>query len=292
MANEQKVWLITGCSSGFGAEIARQALAAGDFVAATARRPDTLAGFLAEYPETALTLPLDVGKAQQRAAAVAATLERFGRIDVLVNNAGFSYLASIEEAEEHRYRDLFETNFFGPMALLREVLPHMRARRCGRIINFSSIGGLAAYPASGWYAATKFALEAASEALAGEVGALGIKVTLVEPGPFRTGMADRAQHAEGGNPDYEETVGARRKQFRATGDDFPGDPVRGSAAVLELAGMPEPPLRLILGAPALAVARARFGSVLAEWTRYEALSRSCDYPRPGEGNWEGVLRGE
>ncbi|MCK9542055.1 MAG: oxidoreductase [Novosphingobium sp.] len=291
MAQAPRVWLVTGCSSGFGAEIARQALEQGEIVIATARRPETLAGLQAGWPETCLALPLDVCDAVQRGDAVAAALSRFGRIDVLVNNAGVSYLASIEEADEARYRALFETNFFGPMALLREILPHMRARRSGRIVNFSSIGGIAAYPASGWYAATKFALEAASEALAAEVAPLGIKVSLVEPGPFRTGMDARAEHAEGGHPDYEETVGARRRQFRATGNDFPGDPVRGAGAVLELAKMEDPPLRLILGAPALQVARAKFEGVLAEWTAHAALSLSCDYPLPAGNAWDRVVKG-
>jgi len=290
LQDQREVWLITGCSSGFGAEIARQALAAGNRVATTARRPETLTDLVAAYPDTAIALPLDVTNAYQREAAVAAVIARFGQIDVLVNNAGASYLASIEEAEAQRFRALFEGNFFGPVELVRAVLPHMRARRSGRIINFSSIGGIAAFPASGWYAATKFALEAISEALASEVAPLGIKVSLIEPGPFRTGMADRAEHGAQGHPDYEQTVGARRRQFRATGDDFPGDPVRGAAAVLALAAMDDPPLRLILGAPAFEVARAKVAGVLAEWELHEDLSRSCDYPRP-EGDWGAVVRG-
>lgn len=291
MTERRRVWLITGCSSGFGAEIAAQALAAGEIVVATARRPETLAGLVAGCPDTALPLRLDVARADEREAAVATAVARFGGIDVLVNNAGASYLASVEEADAARARSLFEGNFFGPVELLRLVLPHMRSRRSGRIVNFSSIGGIAAFPASGWYAATKFALEAISEALAAEVAPLGIKVSLVEPGPFRTGMADRAEHGGEGHPDYEATVGARRRQFRATGDDFPGDPVRGAAAVLALVDMADPPLRLILGAPALDVARAKFNGMLAEWAKHEALSRSCDFSQPGKGDWGAVVRG-
>lgn len=290
-ARSPRTWLITGCSSGFGAEIARQVLEAGDQAIVTARNPQTVEAIVAAHSGRALAAPLDVTKSDEIANAVDLARQRFGGIDVLVNNAGASYLTSIEEGDEARIRKLFETNFFGPLALVRATLPVMREKRSGHIINFSSIGGLAAFAASGYYAATKFALEGMSEALAQEVGPLGIRVTIVEPGPFRTGMAVRAEHSDSRNPDYEQTVHARRAQFRANADDFPGDPAKGAEAVISLAGMAEPPLRLLLGESALTVARKRYKSVLDEFDRWESLTTSTDFQQ-ATGNWANVLQGK
>lgn len=293
--DDRPVWLITGCSSGFGAAIARQVLERGDRAIVTARRIETVQHFVEAHPDRALAATLDVTKPDQVRSAVDAATERFGRIDILVNNAGISYLTSIEEGDDQRVRNLFEANFFGPLSLVRAVLPQMRARRAGRIINFSSVGGLAAFAASGYYAATKFALEGLSEALAQEVGPLGIKVTIIEPGPFRTGMALRAEHSESRNADYEATVHARRAQFRSTAEDFPGDPVRGAAAILSIADMDEPPLRLVLGGAALTVARKRFREVLAGFDRWEAVTCATDFDtgtdERGDGAWSDVVRG-
>lgn len=285
------VWLITGCSSGFGREIAQQVLARGWRALVTARNPDVVSDIVEAAGDRARAFALDVSRPDQIRAAVAAAEEAFGRIDVLVNNAGFSYLTSIEEGDEQRVRALFETNFFGALALTKAVLPRMRERRSGHIIYFSSIGGLAAFPGSGYYAATKFALEGLAEALAPEVEPLGVKVTLIEPGPFRTGMAARAEHAPSTIADYDQTVGVRRRQFRSTGGDFPGDPIRGAAAVIDVTTMDKPPLRLVLGKPALEVARRRFLGVLDEFARWETVTLASDYPEFQEGNWGAVVEG-
>jgi NAD(P)-dependent dehydrogenase (short-subunit alcohol dehydrogenase family) len=224
--NKQSVWFITGCSSGFGRELAKQLLARGNKVVVTARDVQAIAQFAGM--ENALLLKLDVTDPAQVAAAAQAAEAQFGRIDVLVNNAGIGYFAAVEEGEDAEIRRMFDINLFGLAAVTRAALPGMRKRRHGFIINFSSIGGLRSFPAVGWYNATKFALEGLSEALWQEVEPLGIRVMLVEPSGFRTDWAGRsANESKVQIGDYSATAGAGRAGIRAVSGKQAGDPARG-----------------------------------------------------------------
>ncbi|SRR5579884_340889 len=281
------VWLITGCSSGLGRAVAEHALARGDRVAVTARDVASVAGLAARYGQRALALRLDVTDPASVAAAVAACQEAFGRIDILVNNAGYGYLAAIEEGEEAAVRDLFDTNVHGAVTVLKAVLPGMRARRSGRIVNISSFGGLAAFAATGYYHATKFALEGLSESLAAEVAPLGIAVTIAEPGGLRTQWAGASMRQSPIRlPDYEQTAGARRASTLAVSGHQPGDPARAAAAIAAAVDAEAPPLRLLLGSDALAGARARLDRTREEIDAHEKLTISVDLKRapiPGIG---------
>ena len=246
--NTSRVWFITGSSTGFGRVLAEILLKRGERVAVTARNPDQIQDLVAGYKDTGLALPLDVTESQQIAAAVADAEKFFGRIDVLVNNAGYGYLAAVEEGEENEARAMFETNFFGLVAVTKAVLPGMRARRTGHIVNISSIGGLVANPSTGYYAATKFAVEGLSEALAKEVEPLGIRVTAIEPGPFRTDWAGRSlKVARTAIPDYIGTAGARSHQIAERSGKQPGDPVRAAEAIITVVEADQPPRNLFLG---------------------------------------------
>ncbi|MGI4899670.1 MAG: oxidoreductase, partial [Janthinobacterium lividum] len=207
---ENPVWFITGCSTGFGRELAKLILKKGWNAVITARKVDQVQDIAEGYEETALVLPLDVNDKAQVSSAITKAEETFGKIDVLVNNAGYGYFSSIEEGEEEKIRAQFETNFFGLVNVIQAVLPGMREKRSGHIVNFSSIGGLRAFTATGYYHATKFAVEGLSESLSQEVAPLGIKVLLVEPGPFRTDWAGRSTSRTPVQiADYEATVGKR-----------------------------------------------------------------------------------
>jgi NAD(P)-dependent dehydrogenase (short-subunit alcohol dehydrogenase family) len=277
---EARAWLVTGCSSGFGRALARHALERGERVAVTARRAEDIADFAA-FKERALLLPLDVTRNDQVQAAVAETQNRFGAIDVLVNNAGYGYLAALEEGEDKAVRDLFEANVFAIIDLTKRVLPGMRARRSGRIVNISSIGGFVAGASSGYYNATKFALEGLSEALAKEVEPLGIRVTLVQPGPFRTDWAGRSLR-QTGRPidDYAATAGARRTLIAGNSGKQAGDPERAAAAIMSVVDSPSPPLRLLLGRTAYDLAQAKLAAMAADMARWESLTLGADFPKP------------
>jgi len=273
------VWLITGCSTGFGRELAGLALRRGFRVIATARDPARLRDLVADYPETAIALALDVTSRSQVTAAVATAESAFGRIDVLVNNAGYGYLAAIEEGEDDEVRAMFEVNFFGLVALTRSVLPGMRARRAGRIVNISSIGGLVGFPGSGYYNATKFAVEGLSEALSKELEPLGIPVTLVEPGPFRTDWAGRSlKQARQAIAAYDETAGARRAQISGRSGKQPGDPRRAAEAIIKAVELPQPPLHLVLGRLALETLRGKLSALAGEVDAWEAVTLGADFP--------------
>ena len=274
-----KVWLITGCSTGFGRESALAALAAGHRVAVTARREEAVADIVAQYPGQATSAALDVTKPEQIAAATRHALATFGQIDVLVNNAGYGYLAAIEEGDEAEVRAMFETNFFGLLAMTKAVLPHMRGRRSGTIINISSQAGLIANPTTGYYSSSKYAVEALSESLGKEVAALGIHVCAVEPGLFRTDWTGRSMRLAA-NPiaDYAEVAGARREMIVGMHGKEPGDPKKAAAAILMLGESASPPQQLLLGRMVLDAYRnklAGIGSRLDEW---EALSLDADFP--------------
>lgn len=275
------VWLITGCSSGLGRALAEHALERGDRVAVTARDRRSVESLAETYAGRALALELDVTDAASVTAAVRACEERFGRIDVLVNNAGYGYLAAVEEGEDAAVRALYDTNVHGVVTVLKAVLPGMRARRSGRIVNVSSFGGLAAFAATGHYHATKFALEGMSESLAAELAPLGIAVTIVEPGGLRTRWAGASMRQSPTRlEDYEQTAGKRRESTLAVSGRQPGDPVRAAAAIAAVVDAEEPPLRLLLGSDALGGARARLERLRREIDANEALTRSADLVGP------------
>ena len=273
------VWFITGCSSGFGLELARQVLARGWRVVATARDRTQLAGLLHGNEDRALALSLDVTAADQITAAVAQTDLRFGRIDVLVNNAGFGYQATVEEGEEAQIRALFDTNVFGLFALTRAVLPGMRTRRAGHVINISSVAGLVGFAGSGYYAASKHAVEGWSDALAAEVAPLGIKVSCVEPGPFRTDFAGRSlRQTQNRIVEYADTAGARLKStVRASGSQK-GDPVRAARAIIGITEIADPPRHLVLGALGIDAASRALQAKLAEIVHWRETAIGTDFP--------------
>ncbi len=274
-----KAWLITGCSTGLGRALAQRALARGERCAVTARDARSVADIVAPYPATALALALDVRDPAQRKAAVAKTLERFGAIDVLVNNAGHGYSAAVEEGDEAQVREMFDTNFFGLAAMVREVVPHMRAKGSGRILNVSSIGGLLGNIGSGYYNASKFAVEGLSQALAQEVAPHGIRVTLIEPGPFRTDFQGRSmQRSKDRVGAYADSVHARRAQQDKNLGREPGDPVRAADVMVDLVEHPDPPVHLLLGANAVGRAREKFTALLKSMDAWEAVSKGTDFP--------------
>jgi NAD(P)-dependent dehydrogenase (short-subunit alcohol dehydrogenase family) len=279
-SRETPVWLITGCSTGFGRQLAKILIERGYRAAATARDADKVAEIVAGNADTALALTLDVDKQAEIEAAVAETRRRFGRIDVLVNNAGYGYLAAVEEGDDADIRAMFETNFFGLAAMTRAVLPVMRAQKSGAIVNISSMGGFIGFPGSGYYAATKFAVEGLSESLAKEVAPFGIKVVIVEPGPFRTDWAGRSLKVPKRPIDaYEETAVARRRQIQGYSGNQPGDPVRAAAAIIATVERDDPPLRLPLGNFAYDAMGAELEAVRQEYAANEAIARSVDYPK-------------
>jgi NAD(P)-dependent dehydrogenase (short-subunit alcohol dehydrogenase family) len=277
---EKPVWFITGCSTGFGRELAKILLARGYRVVPTARDPAKVADLVEGHTATALALGLDVEKQPQIEAAVEAARRKFGRIDVLVNNAGYGYLAAIEEGDDADIRAMFETNFFGLAALTRAVLPIMRAQKSGAIVNISSMGGFIGFPGSGYYAATKFAVEGLSESLSKEVSPFGVKVLIVEPGPFRTDWAGRSLKTPKHPIDaYAETAIARRQQTQGYSGSQPGDPVRGVEAIIAAVEQPNPPLRLPLGNFAYDAMGAELEAVRKEHAAVEAAARGADYPK-------------
>jgi NAD(P)-dependent dehydrogenase (short-subunit alcohol dehydrogenase family) len=275
------VWFITGCSTGFGRELATLLLARGERVVLTARKPDQLTDLVTGHDDTALALELDVTNTAQVKAAVKQAEEHFGQIDVLVNNAGYGYLAAIEEGEDEQVRAMFETNFFGLVATTNAVLPGMRARKSGHIVNVSSIGGLVSFGATGYYHATKYAVEGLSESLAIELEPLNIKVLIVEPGPFRTDWAGRSLlESKTTIPDYDSTAGDRRRKSKANSGKQVGDPVRGAQAIIDTVIAPNPPLRLVLGKPALDLAYKKLESVKHDLDTWRETTLSADFPNP------------
>jgi NAD(P)-dependent dehydrogenase (short-subunit alcohol dehydrogenase family) len=277
MSEPSRTWLITGCSTGFGRALAEILIARGERVFATARKPEQLAD-LVEGHDNATALKLDVTSSADIAAVVAAA-EAAGGIDVLVNNAGYGYLIAFEEGDEAGYRAQFETNVFGLIAMSKAVLPAMRARGRGHIVNIASVGGLVGNPGSAYYAGTKFAVVGMSEALSKEVGALGIKVTVVEPGPFRTDWAGRSLQSGGTRIDaYAKTVHERLDAVSALDGNQPGDPIRAAEAIIKVVESDQPPVNLVLGAPALEMVRDKLSKLTTEIDAWEAVSRGADYP--------------
>ncbi|HEV2566632.1 MAG TPA: oxidoreductase [Microvirga sp.] len=282
MTTERKsVWLVTGCSSGFGRQIAEHLLGRGERVIVTARKPEQVED-LAEGRE-ALVLPLDVTDPKQAQVAVSKAEERFGGIDVLVNNAGLGYFAAIEESDEDAVRMLFEVNFFGVATMIRAALPGMRRRRSGTIVNITSIGGLEGYPAVGFYCATKYAVEGLSDVLRKEVAPLGIHVMTVEPGAFRTEWAGSARETTRPIADYDATAGAARRAYHASVGRQQGDPAKAAVAIGDAVLGASPPKRLLLGADAYEAATAKLGEMLREFTGWEAMARCTDFDNLARG---------
>jgi NAD(P)-dependent dehydrogenase (short-subunit alcohol dehydrogenase family) len=271
-------WLITGCSTGFGREIARAALEAGHSVVVTARRADAVQDFVDEFGDRTVAVALDVTDAGQVAVAVAAAEDAFGGIDVLVNNAGHGYLSAVEEGEDAEVRKLFDVNYFGAVDMIKAVLPAMRARGSGHIVNMSSMTGLVANPPNAYYSSTKFALEAVTEALATEVRPLGIKVTAIEPGAFRTDWATRSMK-ESATPitDYAD-VAARKDLIKQFADHLPGNPRKVAEAVLMVTELDDPPLRLLLGRDVLKAMRDKIATTSASIEEWKSVTKDVNFP--------------
>ncbi|CAM3843534.1 oxidoreductase [Mucilaginibacter galii] len=275
-----KVWFITGCSTGFGRELAKEVLASGYRAAVAARNTDDVKDITEAYPDTAIAVKLDVTKADEIKAAVTEVQEKFGQIDVLVNNAGIGYFGAIEESEEEEVRRMFEINFFGLANVTKAVLPVLRKQRSGHILNVASIGGLVGFPAVGFYNATKFAVDGYSESLSKELAPLGIKVTVIAPSGFRTDWAGRsANNSKVVIDDYKETAGANKDSIRGYSGNQPGDPVRAAKAMIKAVESENPPLRLLLGEAALKGARNKIELLKKDFDAWEETTVGADFPK-------------
>jgi NAD(P)-dependent dehydrogenase (short-subunit alcohol dehydrogenase family) len=273
------VWFITGCSTGFGRELAKLVLDRGYRAVITAREPGMIRDLTAGHEGHALALKLDVTDKQEVAEAVKWAESAFGSIDVLVNNAGYGYVGALEESEESEVRAMMETNFFGLTRMIHAVIPGMRQRRRGNIVNISSLGGLVGLPGASYYNASKFAVEGLSEALAKEVAPLGIKVLLVEPGPFRTDWAGRSLKKSSRQiAEYAETAGATLQRITGRSGKQAGDPVRAGEAIIKALESDKAPLHLVLGLVALETTRTKIEKLSAELDAWEQTSLSADYP--------------
>jgi NAD(P)-dependent dehydrogenase (short-subunit alcohol dehydrogenase family) len=279
VSKQSRTWLITGASTGFGRILAEELLKSGNRVVATARKVEQVADLEAQYPETAKALPLDVTDVAQIATTTQAAIAHFGGIDVLVNNAGFGVTGAVEEVAEGEYGPVFATNVFGLVNVTKALLPHLRERKAGHILNISSIGGLLGLPGWGYYNATKFAVEGLSEALAVEVAPLGIHVTIVEPGPFRTDFLGRSGVvAKQRIADYNETAGKTRAYRDDQTGKQPGDPVRAVHAMMQVVDSPNPPLHLLLGSNALERFRGKLDRWQKEIAAWESVTVGTDFP--------------
>ena len=276
----QKVWFITGCSTGFGRFLAIEALAKGYNVVVAARKPNDVNDIVANYPNSSLVVKLDVTKANEIKELVEAAIEKFGQIDVLVNNAGIGYFGAIEESEDDEVRRMFEINVFGLAHMTQAVLPQMRKQRSGHILNVASIGGLRSFPGVGFYNATKYAVDGLSESLSKEVAPLGIKVTIVAPSGFRTDWAGRsANESKVVIDDYATTAGKNRSDIRAISGHQAGDPVRAAKAMIQVVEAENPPLRLLLGAAALKGARIKLEELKNDFDTWSEVTEGADYPK-------------
>jgi NAD(P)-dependent dehydrogenase (short-subunit alcohol dehydrogenase family) len=278
MKKSNKTWLITGCSTGLGRAFAQEVLKIGYNAVVTSRNPKDIQDIVENYPETALGLALDVTDKDQINAVVKQAEAKFGSIDVLVNNAGFGYRSAVEEANDDQVNALFNTNFFGTVNMLKAVLPIMRKQKSGTIFNVSSIAGRYSNPGSGYYSATKFAVEGMSDALSKEVAPLGIRVVVIEPGAFRTDFAGRSltgTHTE--ISDYKETAGKRRKENDHTGGTQPGNPQLAAKSIIKISESESVPFRLLLGTDAIQLTRTELENQLKELEAWKEISLSTDY---------------
>ncbi len=271
-----KIWLITGASRGLGRAFTEEALKAGHRVVGTARNSEHLADIASKFAESVRTVSLDVTNEAQAKYAVDAAIETFGGLDVLVNNAGYGNVCPVEDTPLADFRAQVETNLFGVIIMTKAVLPYFRERASGHVIQISSIGGRVGPAGRAAYAAAKFGVEGFSESLSKEVGPLGIKVTIVEPGGFRTDFAGSSTELREGRPEYDATVGATVRFQRNYDGRQPGDPVKAAAALLHIASLPEPPLRLLLGSDAYNAAEKHALQILASDRKWKDLSISTD----------------
>ncbi len=273
-----KVWFITGCSTGFGRELAQIAAQQGDQVVGTLRQDEQVEAFDYLVPEHTMGVKLDVTQPEQIAAGVQQALDRHGRIDVLVNNAGYGSLGALEEVPDEEIRQQFEVNVFGAINMIKAVLPTLRKQRSGHILNITSIAGLQGYPGVGAYNASKFALEGIGETLAADVKHLGIYVTNVEPGPFRTDWAGRsANYTQNQIDDYAESAGKNLRSLEQVSGHQPGDPVKAAQAMFDLVQLDNPPMHLPLGGPAYKRVRTKLQDFLKEIDDFEHLGFPTDY---------------
>lgn len=273
-----KTWLITGCSSGIGRGIAKAVLEKGDQAVVTARDVSTLDEFVQTYPKQTLAVKLDITKKEDIDNVYQQAIETFGCIDVVVNNAGYGYRSSIEEAEKEDVELLFNTNFFGPIALINKVLPHIRANKSGAIINVSSIAAVRSAVGSGYYASSKASLELVTDALAKEVSPLGIKVMIVEPGSFRTHFYDTSlKGTKNKIDDYNETAGKTRKENIVNLKNQPGDPEKAGKVIVEAIEQDNYPLRLLLGSDAVRIVSTSLKERIEEIEEYKQISIQTDY---------------
>jgi NAD(P)-dependent dehydrogenase (short-subunit alcohol dehydrogenase family) len=279
-SSDTPVWFITGCSTGFGREIAKKVLARGWRAVVTARDRSRVADLVQGVEDRGLAVDLDVTDAGQIAAAVKAAEARFGRIDVLVNNAGYGYQSSIEEGEDEQIRAQFEANVFGLFAMTRAVLPGMRERRRGHVINIASVAGFIGFPGSGYYAASKHAVEGFSDALATEGAPVGIKVTCVEPGPFRTDWAGRSLKQTPNRIEaYAETAGARLRDTAGYSGSQPGDPARAADAMIHITEIEAPPRHFVLGQFGIDAVTKKLKATLGEIEAWREAGLATDFPK-------------
>lgn len=272
-----KVWLITGASRGLGRAFTEEALKAGHRVLATARNSEDLIHLTSTFGERVRTVPLDVTNEEQAKNAVEVAMQTFGGLDVLVNNAGYGNVGSVEETSLADFRAQIETNLFGVIIMTKTVLPHFRERQAGHFIQISSIGGRVGPAGRAAYAAAKFGVEGFSESLSKEVAPLGIRVTIVEPGGFRTDFAGSSTELREGRPEYDATVGASVRFQRDYDGKQPGDPIKAAGALLHIASLSEPPLRLLLGSDAYNAAEKHTMQMLASDREWKDLSSSTDW---------------
>ena len=276
----KKVWLITGCSTGFGRSLAIAVLTKGDFVAVGSRNTNDIQDIIQQFPENALPLKLDVTKIEEINQAVEQTIQRFQKIDVLVNNAGIGYFGAVEESEDDAIRKMFDINVFGLGDMIKAVLPQMRLQRSGHILNIASIGGLRSYPGVGYYNATKYAVDGLSEALYKEVSPLGIKVTIIAPSGFRTDWAGRsANDTKVFIADYHATARKNMGDIRLSSGNQPGDPDRAAQAMIQVVEAENPPLRLLLGAGALRGAKLKLEELKNDFENWATLTEWTDNPK-------------
>ncbi len=275
----QRVWFITGASTGFGRLLAEEVLKRGEHVIATARDLTKIQDLAQQYPETARTFALDVTSASAISSVTEQAIAAFGQIDVLVNNAGYGVNGAIEEVSDDEFEHMFQTNIYGLVRTTRALMPHMRERRSGHILNLSSIAGLIGTAGWGFYAATKFAVEGFSEALAAEMKPLGVHVTVIEPGPFRTDFLGRSgKLAKKELPDYKETAGKARDYLRSNSGKQPGNPQKAIEALIAVVDSSEPPVHLLLGKSALKRFRENLVNRGTEIDQWEKITAGADFP--------------
>lgn len=275
----KKVWFITGCSTGFGRELAKHVLESGHKAVVASRKTEDVEDIVKDYKDTAIAVKLDVTKTDEIKSSVEEAVKKFGQIDVLVNNAGIGYFGAIEESEDEEVRRMFEINFWGLANMTKTVLPLMRKQRSGNIVNIASIGGLVGFPAVGYYNATKFAVDGFSDALSKETAPLGIKVTVVCPSGFRTDWAGRsANNSKIVIDDYKSTAETNKNNIRGYSGKQPGDPVRAAKAIVDAVESDNPPLHLLLGVAALKGARNKLEVLKKDFDTWEDTTTGADFP--------------